>query len=139
MEQVFEKYGDACLGCRICELVCSTRWSGEFRPSASAIKIVNTDLYREPQIVCCKNCPEPACVDSCPQGALVQGEHSILFDARLCTGCKICVDACPHGACFYDEPLDQVIICNGCNGDYLCKKYCPTTALEKIFPQRAGR
>jgi len=46
-----------------------------------------------------------------------------------------CVQACPLGACTFDDASERVIICDGCEGERLCQKFCPTTVLDRIFAE----
>ncbi len=68
-----------CGGCCTCEIACSFRHTGVFKPSVSSIKIINrednepgfrvliVDSEEEGGIVCdgCKDYEEPFCVEIC--------------------------------------------------------------------------
>jgi Fe-S oxidoreductase len=75
-----------CTGCRTCEMVCSFRRYGEFKPKSAAIRIVEKahGLGYEVHLVsdrsdnsaACSGCS--ACVESCPAGTDLH-ERVLLF------------------------------------------------------------
>lgn len=71
----------SCGGCRTCEIACSYKHTGEFKPAISSIKILSKEdelgyhvlLSEEggPQSMACDGCPEhemPLCVLFCEKG-----------------------------------------------------------------------
>lgn len=131
-----------CRGCGCCELVCSLRLLGEFRPSLSAIHVTKDvfDLEFRPET--CRQCAQPACMLACPvEGAMyvnaVTGARVI--DASICVGCRACEEACPFHVIRY-QPEEKVCVkCDLCGGAPECIDYCPRDALLVLEPGRGRR
>lgn len=94
-----------CIGCRVCEIACSTVHSREQTPlTAGNMKNpVQSRLYlvRTPQgsvPVQCRHCEDAPCAAACPVLAIMQKDDVIYVDEDLCIGCKTCMLACPFGA-----------------------------------------
>ena len=63
---------EACTSCRLCELACSERHTGEFRPARAHIQVaidVDQAIYF-PAV--CIQCADAPCVEVCPTEALVR-------------------------------------------------------------------
>jgi len=127
---------DKCTGCRICEMACSVRNSGEVNPVKSRIRVVRLDT--EASAVCipvlCMKCVEAFCKAICPMGAIsddaVTGARVVNQDK--CIGCSACVYACPFGAIAVDRALGCAFNCNQCDGEPTCVKFCPRDALRYL-------
>lgn len=120
-----------CTGCGICELVCYALKFKRFNRTLSLIKSVRI----KPEIdaaLSCRLCESPPCVSSCPRGALIKSEQNgrILIDDDKCIGCKFCIMACDFGAITLLPSKGIVAICDLCEGNPLCVKYCPAEALK---------
>ncbi len=115
-----------CVGCRICELVCSLKHYRLINPRRGRIRV-----YREEErdvIETCRFCKDPKCVPACPTGAMHLEEERAVHDRAKCVVCGACVEACPiPGALrIFDGEL---LKCDLCGGVPECVKYCPTEAL----------
>jgi carbon-monoxide dehydrogenase iron sulfur subunit len=119
-----------CVGCGICELVCSLKHEKLFSSTLSRIRRVRLYPYRNIAITCVM-CENPPCVKACPRDALTQAEDGrIIVDEEKCTGCGLCVEACDFGALTL-HPIRRVpIVCDLCNGTPLCVEACPEDALN---------
>jgi len=120
-----------CNGCGVCELVCSASKDKTFNRRTSRIKVVNI----EPTVdiaLACRLCEEPPCVGACTRKALKQDEETgvILVDENKCNGCGWCIEVCDYGVLIYDSHRKAMIVCDLCEGDPLCVKYCVQEALE---------
>jgi carbon-monoxide dehydrogenase iron sulfur subunit len=116
-----------CVGCRICELVCSLRHYDVINPQRARIRVYR--LEDRDAIETCRHCPEPKCVESCPTGALRIVEDQVMFDRDKCDLCGVCIEACPiPGALRIFE--GELLKCDLCGGDPSCVKYCPSGALS---------
>jgi len=117
-----------CVGCRMCEVICSLFHAGGVSPALSRIRVVKLEEIGLDMAVACLSCAEKSCLD-CPNEALSIGAQSaIVLDDRLCDACHVCVDACPIGAVGFHE--GRPLICDLCGGAVRCVEVCPTRALS---------
>lgn len=121
---------DKCTGCRLCELACSMRNTGEFNPASARLRVIDYDeLFCLP--VTCFHCEKPYCVEVCDTGAITKDEISgIVKISNQCIGCKMCILACPFGSIFFSSKEDIAVKCELCDGEPECVLFCPTGALE---------
>ena len=122
---------EKCDGCRLCELACSLKNTGEFNPSRAKIQVMGFDeVFSLPMT--CFQCESPYCADVCPAGAITKDEVTgvISISKVRCTGCKICTLACPFGNIVFSSVERIATKCELCDGDPECVKFCPTGALE---------
>ena len=133
-----------CVGCRVCEGICSLVNEGEANPVKSRIKVVrtveNVILYSIP--VFCQQCEEAPCEAVCPAHAISRnGDGVFLVDEGKCIGCKLCEIACPVGAITVNPEKHVAIKCNQCAtiGEPQCVKHCYPKALQFIPAERVGK
>lgn len=132
---------DKCTGCRTCEMVCSLTHSSECNPLKSSIRVTRMKLKGVMIPVYCKQCEDPPCRNVCPANAITVEPKTgaiMVLDER-CIGCRECILVCPFGAIFFDADKRVPIICDLCDGDPQCVKYCIDEAM--IYPRlyEAGR
>lgn len=122
---------EKCVGCHICEFVCSWEKEGTFNPLKSRIRVIHIPPFIHLAITC-RLCEGTPCITACPRDALFQSEKTgaILVDDDKCDGCGWCIEACPYGAIKYDVKADTVLICDLCDGNPKCKELCPEEAIE---------
>ena len=122
---------DKCVGCRLCEMVCSLYHDGECSTTLSPIKIVRDHEFGHNLVRVCCQCEDAPCIDSClPEALYRNGETgAVLVDDELCNGCGVCIDACPISALFLDEAQDTLVKCDLCGGKPHCVKVCDTEAI----------
>lgn len=132
---------ERCVGCRVCELVCSEWHEGRFRPSTSRIQVLSFDETVQDVPIVCQQCSDAPCLASCPSGALSRSDstQAVVVDPEVCTQCQTCIEACVVGEGSV-EPAEKLVIrfdedaqipakCDLCEGDPQCVKFCPTQAL----------
>ena len=122
---------DKCVGCRVCELVCSFKDTGEFNPSKSKIQVIGfEEVFSLP--IACFQCEKPYCAEVCPTGAITRDEATgvVRVAKDRCTGCKICTLACPFGNIVFSSEAKVAVKCELCDGEPECVAFCPTGALE---------
>lgn len=124
---------DKCVGCRICEYICSAEKNKCFNPTRSRIRVVRLYPYTNAALNCrmCENAP---CVAACPRKALTQSEETGIIEVNddRCNGCGWCVKACDFGSILL-EPKNVVRMCDLCKdreGGPACIEWCPEKALE---------
>jgi len=122
---------EKCVGCRVCEYVCSLEKKKAFNPTLSRIRTLR--IYPNTNAsVTCRLCEDAPCVIACPRKALEQSKENgvIIVDKDKCNGCGWCIEACDFGAISLDPDTKTVVICDLCDGDPKCVKWCPEKALE---------
>jgi len=120
-----------CTGCRLCELACSMKNSGEFNPTRARIQVIGFDeMFCLP--VMCFQCEKPYCAEVCPAGAITRDEATGVFRTSKdkCVGCKMCTLACPFGNIVFSNEEKVAVKCELCGGEPECVLFCPTGALE---------
>jgi len=131
---------ERCIGCRICEQVCSALKVGGFNPLLSCIRTVRIEPAFNISMAC-RLCEDPTCVKSCPRNALSKDEKTgiIKLDEAKCNGCKWCIETCEFGAIALNPVKKTIIVCDLCNGDPKCLSYCPTEALSLKTPEEISQ
>ena len=134
---------DACVGCRVCEAVCSFVKEGESNPAKSRCKIVRSfeDNILYKYRVHCQQCESAPCRAVCPSGALSEDAQGVKFvDESKCIGCRMCEIACPVGAIFVSADRGVAVKCDLCRGldGPQCVKFCFAGALQFLAEDKAG-
>ncbi len=122
---------DKCSGCTICEHICSLTKEKAFSSQKSRIRNMRLNLLSNISVAC-RLCSPAPCVLACPRGALKQSEETgvIIVDDEKCNGCSWCIEACDYGAITLHPELKKVRICDLCEGNPKCVKWCPEEALD---------
>jgi Fe-S-cluster-containing hydrogenase component 2 len=125
---------DRCTGCRMCELACPLVHEGAFNPDKSRIWI---EFEGMPELFypnSCRSCGKPPCADVCPtepksiyRDEKVGGGMKILED--VCIKCGKCIEACPFAAIDWHPTKKTPLVCDVCDGDPECVKFCSPNAL----------
>jgi TPP-dependent indolepyruvate ferredoxin oxidoreductase alpha subunit len=121
---------DKCIGCNICEYSCSAEKEQVFNPIKSRIRTLRLDVLSNVALTClaCKDAP---CVRVCPKDALNQSKEkgTVTVNIDTCDGCGWCIEACEYGAVTLHPTTRKAMICDACQGDPVCVKDCPESAL----------
>jgi carbon-monoxide dehydrogenase iron sulfur subunit len=131
-----------CVGCCVCEYVCSMEHEKTYNATKSRIRVVRLDPFVNLAIAC-RFCEDPQCVIACPREALVQSEETgvIMVDEGICNGCAWCVEACDFGSIQLHPESRVAFVCDLCDGDPRCVEWCPEEALDfttsEILAQKA--
>lgn len=139
-----------CVGCRRCELACTTANDGKSQPSVSRIHVARNlnfgssgpanaysrgeGVYGNFRVVAetCKQCPHPVpCATICQQGAIVADPvtGARVVDPEKCIGDGLCVGACPWQMIQVDPETRKATKCFLCGE---CVAACPTGALKMV-------
>ena len=116
-----------CVGCGVCEVVCSESW---FKISDRRLSRIRIDdvAQRDLSAVFCNQCG--ACIGVCPTAALYRDKRGIVrLRKKLCVGCLSCVGFCPFGAMFYHSEWPEPFNCIACG---LCVDECPADVLASV-------
>lgn len=128
-----------CVGCRLCEIACSTKKEGSISPAASRIRIYQ--FYPGPMDipVLCHQCSDYPCKAACPPKvaaiSIDAKTGAVLIDAAKCVGvkCSLCAKACRHKSAITFSPQSKkALVCDLCQGAPQCVAVCPTQALSYI-------
>ena len=125
-----------CTGCRLCETACSIRTGAEANPQKARIRIVKLEGEADvvPIPVKCVQCENPPCQAICPVGAISTNSETGArqVDKEKCIGCSACVYICPFGAIVLDRSAGSTFVCDLCDGDPLCVRFCAFDALQYV-------
>jgi TPP-dependent indolepyruvate ferredoxin oxidoreductase alpha subunit len=122
---------DKCVGCNICEYVCSMEKEQVFNPVKSRIRAVRLDTLFNVAVTC-RVCKDAPCVAACSKDALKQSleNGAIVVDEEKCDGCGWCIEACEYGAITLHRDTRKAIVCDTCDGAPQCVQWCPESALS---------
>ena len=141
-----------CIDCRACMVACSVENKipmdkTRIWVSGIGVKGKFPNLESATMVYHCMHCEDPDCASACPVGAWVKrSDGPVLYDSKLCIGCRYCMNACPFGVPHYDWDkglIDGAFIdkCSMCPQridiglEPACVATCPTDAL--VFGERA--
>jgi len=130
MEKILIVNPDLCIGCRMCEAVCSLVHYGAVGISHARLKVVRYDQAAFFNPVVCMQCEMPYCASACPSRAISKNPETgvVKVSKTKCTGCKMCLTACPFGAMGF---IDNVATkCDHCGGKPTCVEFCRAGALR---------
>lgn len=121
---------EKCIGCRLCELVCSLKYENEICPSNASMRIITENDLSYP--ITCSQCLDAPCEQSCERKAIYRNRNTgyLKIDKWGCNQCGLCITECPFGMLRMGK--DSVIKCDLCGGDPECVKVCPTEAIQLV-------
>ena len=142
MRKVLDVDKALCVGCRLCEMACSLNRTGVFSLSKSAIQIIVDDHEGTYTVVVCRQCKNAPCVKACHIS--VEAGKPIIRDEKTgivritsneqCIGCYECVRACPFGAIHIGPEDDKLVMCDLCDGQPECVRWCPPPGAIRFIP-----
>ncbi|WP_242661325.1 4Fe-4S dicluster domain-containing protein [Alkaliphilus metalliredigens] len=139
-----------CLGCKGCELACTSRKASiyavdEARINRTVVPNIIVTQSQDMKIPAhCRHCQEAFCLQLCPTKAITQEKKVVVINDDKCTGCGICEQGCPYGVitmAFYTKDQKIKKIANKCDmcmdrqskdEDPLCYTACPTKAISLL-------
>jgi carbon-monoxide dehydrogenase iron sulfur subunit len=132
-----------CVGCRVCEAICSFTNYHESNPTKARGKILRTvtdGLLTKIRITCLQ-CEKPMCMEICPASAISENAEGVkTVDTEKCLGCRMCEIACPVGAIHVHPDTEAAVKCDQCmdEDEPQCVKYCYSKALSFVDNERMG-
>jgi ferredoxin len=118
---------ELCIGCGICENVCSKTYFKVEDRTKSAIR-VSTRLNGDQRIDICNQCGD--CTAMCYSMAIAPDAKGIYrIKKNKCVGCLICVAECMKDCMHYHNDERYVFKCVACGQ---CVRQCPSGALEIV-------
>ena len=125
---------DLCIGCRMCEAICSLVHYGAIGISHARLKVLRYDNEAFFNPVVCMQCEVPHCASVCQDKAISKDSRTgvVKVSKNKCTGCKMCLTACPFGAMNFID--DVAIKCDLCGGEPSCVEFCQAEALTYGVP-----
>ncbi|MDI6641838.1 MAG: 4Fe-4S dicluster domain-containing protein [Elusimicrobiota bacterium] len=132
-----------CVGCRVCELICSFKHFSCFKRTLSAVAIIKYDEYSRDIPMVCQQCEDAPCANVCKVKAINKNSQTGAWeiDYTKCIGCKLCVSACPFGQVFFDDEGRDgrgiPVKCDLCSSEPKCVEICPSEALIYSEPDKA--
>ncbi len=134
---------EKCIGCQLCEYICSFTKTKAFNTYRSRIRTVRSEEILI-TAVACRTCEDPPCVIACTRDAMTQDPETgiIRIDAGRCDGCAWCIEACDFGAISINPATKMAEICDQCEeleDGPQCVKWCPKEALELTTPDRRAQ
>jgi class I fructose-bisphosphate aldolase len=122
-----------CVGCLICETVCVQAHSVSFGVNRARLRIESKPVEEKPplnKVNVCILCE--ACIKVCEPNALTLSEEGyIQLDESLCIQCGKCGEVCPNSVVLFDDD-GYPIICDLCEGDPQCVRWCKYDALKLV-------
>jgi len=115
-----------CTGCDSCMLTCSFVHEGIFSFEKARIRVSKNGDRAACTPKVCTQCEEAPCISSCAVDALSRDEKTgaVRLNQDACNGCQDCVPACPYDGIGFDEGNRVPLICDLCEGDPACVKFC---------------
>lgn len=127
----FDQLESQCVGCRLCEMMCSLSRTGACNPSLSRVRVVSWEPSNDVPVLC-HQCADAPCQSACPVGAIIAGEAgAICVSQDECIGCGECVTVCPFGAMGFDSATMKAFKCDLCGGKPACIEFCPSQVLKE--------
>lgn len=116
---------ELCVGCQMCELMCSLQKTGSFNPYQARIKVTKRPEKGLNLPIICRHCRKAKCQSACPEGALERDIRTgaVVLNEAKCIGCQACVAACPFGA-IQIGPQGEILKCDLCGGEPTCVQFC---------------
>jgi Fe-S-cluster-containing hydrogenase component 2 len=119
-----------CVGCLICETVCSQWHNTTFGINGARLRVVSKPIEQEPplnQVFVCTLCEK--CIKACEPGALFINDAGIIqLKKDLCNYCGKCAEVCPSKVIWFDDDKYPVI-CDLCGGNPQCVRWCKYDAI----------
>ncbi len=129
-----------CIGCRLCEQLCTLTHYGVVNPSKARIRIIRDHDSQLDIATYCHQCSDAPCIKVCNFDALSRDlkTNAIIVDDEKCVGCRKCIQECPFAAPSMHPEKKVVLICDLCGGNPKCVEICPEKAIQYLDIQKAN-
>lgn len=129
-----------CVGCRLCEQICTLTHYGVSNPTKARIRIYRDDQRQMDIATYCHQCSDAPCIQACNFEALSRDPktNAIQVNEEECVACRQCIRECPYAAPTMHPNGEYVIICDLCGGSPACVDICPEQAIQFLDIQKAN-
>lgn len=129
-----------CIGCRLCEQICTMTHYKLTNPEKACIRILRDPESQLDLAIYCHQCEKPPCIEACDFEALSLNDqtHAITVNKENCVGCRKCIDQCPYAAPTMHPTDNHVLICDLCGGNPACVSICPEQAIQYLDIEKAN-
>jgi Fe-S-cluster-containing hydrogenase component 2 len=111
-------------------MVCSFGHENAFGSSTSRVTVKREDIFGFDLPIVCWHCDPCSAMEKCASKALERRKDGLVFvNEKKCVRCGKCSETCLIGAIRLHPENKIPLICDQCNGEPQCVKYCPTKAL----------
>lgn len=123
-----------CIGCRLCEQICTMTHFKVTNPKKSRIRIIRDDEKQLDQAIYCHFCVDAKCIEACEFDALSRdpNTNAIVVNEEECVGCRKCIEECPYSHPVMHPTEEYVLICDLCQGNPECVEICPENAIQYL-------
>ncbi|RKD30931.1 4Fe-4S dicluster domain-containing protein [Thermohalobacter berrensis] len=133
-----------CLGCKNCELACTSRKAEKSSEYEIKTNIYVTEANNIKSPIHCRHCEDAYCEKICPVNAIKSNDEVVYLDSEKCIGCQMCEQACPYGVISMSKSISDnsnkkiASKCDLCldrqknNQSPACYSACPVKAIELI-------
>lgn len=130
-----------CIGCRLCEQICTMSHFEITNPAKALIRITRDDEKQLDSAVFCRTCADAPCIKACQYDALSWNSktNAIQIDKENCVACMDCMNDCSFRVPIMHPTDDYILICDLCNGNPECVSICPENAIEYLDFERASQ
>lgn len=121
-----------CVGCRLCEIVCSLSHAQVINPERARIRINRDHKNQVDNAIYCHQCENAPCIEACEYEALSRdpNTNAIIVEKDNCIACQNCIQACPYSTPNLDPSREFILICDLCGGSPECVEICPEHAIQ---------
>ena len=123
-----------CIGCRLCEQICTMTHFGVINPLKARIRVFRDDKKQFDFAIYCHQCLDAPCIEACEYDTLSidSKTDAIYVEEDNCVACGKCIEECPYDAPIMHPSENFILICDLCSGNPECVNICPENAIQYL-------